>query len=106
MKILVGPNAQDTRVLLDDGRDITSELEISSLLISVDAGEDTRVEMNCYAKEVVVLDLLPGCITASTGEIWKTDVTPSYDYSKPPPPQDLQELGVKSPEAILDTFKV
>ena len=54
MKITIGRNGSDTKVLNDKGEDITRELNLEEIKISVTAAETTEVWFRVMVNEVEV----------------------------------------------------
>lgn len=109
MRIVFGALANETKILTDEGKDITADLQVVSISISADAGELTKVSMECYAKsiEAEVPDEQVMTLDIETGSM-----NPCSEVLIPPTnPFDPFTLAItkpapKSPELILDQFKI
>lgn len=100
MKIVMGNSPSKVRVYDDEGKDITSDLRIRDINVTVSCDEGPLVQMSCYVDEVVVKDVMKIELTSLV------DSADSGDFDEEDEEIEATTLLTGSPEAILDQFKV
>lgn len=89
MKFVISKFSNDTKVFTDDGKDITDEMGIYRINVTVQAGEFTKVLIECHPPLVKISDVEPESKFVTYEMLMGGSV-----------------LELKPPEAILDEFKV